>query len=1148
MKNLLLIVACLFALHAKAQVNIDPDHPHIVYWGRVDHTNAKAPAFEFSGVTIRASFSGTSISARLHDYASHGAATTNYYYAIVDGGTPTKFEALAGANSYVLASGLAAGWHTIELIKLTEASVGQTAFLGFVLENGQTLRALENEPACEIEFIGNSITCGYGNEVSIAAEPNTGFHSVNENNYKAWGYTTARNLGMRYRAVSYSGRGMYRNSTGSTSGTLPLIYDRIFPDASGSPTWNHAQAHPDIIVVNLGTNDFALDPGSPLNEVLFKTTYVNFVERLKTLHPNATVVCAVGVMMSDYYPAGAQHWTRIRSYVQDIVTTLTNGGLSKIHYFEMDPQVAPYGEDWHPSAATHANMANKLTQFINTLNVTCSATPPTTGTGLEYTIPNWLDNKKAAVALTFDDWTAGHPAIAVPDLKSRSLPASFYLTVNGWNTINWSQLATWSQEGYEFGNHTKTHSDLTNMNGVQKNDEIRGAKNTIESNLTTQPVLTLAYPFGAYNAAVIDSVKASKHIGARGVFPASGNYTYNFAPTEDDYYKILTYTMDNTVTTTQFSTQINNVVNGGGLLTFMYHSLYNESVTDNSYAPIHQSAFRAQLDALAARSEDVWISTFAQAIQYHKEKKSAVLTEIAAPFAEGNTWKFELSDNLPNELYFQALTLRVKMPEGITNVLGVEQNGQSLSFKIDGDYLQYNAVPDAGVIVVNISGCAVPSVTLLSDAQVQFCAPNEVVLRVAHSSGNTYEWYRDGVAIAGSNADSLVTTTEGIYTIKITNNGCSIESGIIGKSIAVVKTGNCGEPQADFTINYNPALLNQSITLTNTSTNAEPSAVYTWSFGEAVLIDHVLVSTYNGKGPLEIQYQTAGQKTITLEVSGSTANSTKNIVLTVLDKVGCLLSEDFDDAAALTHVGGWNNYTTTTSGSALRVVVPASGVNEWHAFSLNFHEGSTAHTIDFSNAVKKPIVKFRAKASDTLTLTVSLIDASAFVADGLALGAKNKFDITTEYQYFEVDFSGLFFNQWDDDLLDSTQIAAIDFRINSGYLSHPFQNSFGQMVNQPFVGTLEIDWIGVNDDCEVPNPTTSLYKYSVDEAVLKVFPVPTSGTLYLQSSEPGLEWTISTMAGDQVMQGNGTELSIAHLPAGIYLLKQGHVVKKVVKQ
>ncbi len=1153
MKNYSLFLACLFFLvpEIKAQVMIEADHPDIIYWGRVDHNNPKAPAFEFSGVTVRAEFSGTSVSATLQDYALHGPATTNYYHVVIDGVVLDKIEALAGTHTYALASGLEPGWHLLELVKLTEASVGRSAFHGLQLEAGQSLRPVSNEPVCEIEFIGNSITCGYGNEVSIPADPNTGFTSVNENNYKAWGYLTARNLGMRYKAVAYSGRGMYRNNTGSSEGTLPKIYDRIFPDAAAGALWNHARSHPNVIVINLGTNDFAQDPDMPLDADLYKSTYVTFVERLKSLHPDAVIICATGVMMSDYYPVGAQHWTRIRAYVKDVVTTLTSDGMENVHYFEMDPQTAPYGEDWHPDAATHMEMADKLTRFINSLSVEC--TEDTEPGGLDYSIANWLDDKKAAVALTFDDWTAGHPAIVVPELRDRDMHATFFLTVQSWNTINWSQVAQAAANGDEIANHSKTHRDLTTLSAADKADEIRGAKAVIDQRQDLKAI-TFAYPFGSHNSAVIDSVRASGHIGARGVQPPSGNYGYHFASSDDDYYKIRTFSIDNTVTIQQYEQQLDNILSGGGLLTYLYHSVFNEGVSDNSYAMIHQDDLRKQLDLVKSREGRLWISTFAQAIQYHKEKKSAVLTELAAPFEEGDTWKLLLTDDLPDELYNQALTLKVRLPDGVTNILQVVQNQKAIPFSINEGILQFNAVPDGGEIIVHVSGCAVPAVKWLSDQRATFCAPGAAIIQVQHEAGNVYEWYLNGTLLENRNHDTLHTEQAGVYDIKITRNNCGVLSSTIGKSIEVILTGACGEPRARFAANRDPALIHQTIRLTNLSENADEHTSYVWIFEEQILLvdEGAYVSEYTGPGPLNIQFQTAGKKSIRLVATGIVRNDTASLELSLLDKVGCLMNELFDDPELESYLGGWNNYTMNINEGALKVEVPDENPNEWYAFSVPFRDEKGTTLMDFSNFVNKPVVKLWVKATDTVSLKVSMIDASGIVTDGSEISARGHLDITTVYQYFEIDFSGLFFNQWDTKDLDSSRIASLDFRINSGYESFPFVNSFGQRIDKPFAGTLYLAWLGVNDDCESPDPdslpiTTSI-KVSAQARDLNAYPVPSDGLVFLSPADNDTGWTVSTVTGQLLLSGNGPVVDIHRLAKGVYLLRAGDAVKKIIKK
>lgn len=48
-------------------------------------------------------------------------------------------------------------------------------------------------------------------------------------------------------------------------------------------------------------------------------------------------------------------------------------------------------------------------------------------TVLKYRITDWLDNKPAAVSLTFDDWLPTHINTVIPLLKERKLTATFFL-------------------------------------------------------------------------------------------------------------------------------------------------------------------------------------------------------------------------------------------------------------------------------------------------------------------------------------------------------------------------------------------------------------------------------------------------------------------------------------------------------------------------------------------------------------------------------------------------------------------------------------------------------------------------------------------------------------------------------------------------
>jgi len=345
----------------------DASNPNIQYTGRIDYTDPKAPQFWCPGSSIKAKFEGPSISISLQDYSVGGAQSTNYYNIFIDNEFHSTLASDINQTIYNISDNLADTYHTIEIFKRTEAMVGHAAFYGFYIGKGKHLLPLENKPSRKIEFIGDSYTCGYGDEVSIPdfKESLTGFNSINENNYIAWGAITARNLNAEYHCTAYSGKGMYRNNGGDTEGTLPKIYMRINPDDEKSK-WKTNAFIPDVVVIHLGTNDFfpeKLSSEYMVDSTVFVNTYITFTEKLRGYYPSAKIICVVPNSQSDSYPENLRSQTRITNYIQ-AVTDSRSKVDNNIFFFALPEQSSPYGEDQHPSKETQIIMAANIQAFI----------------------------------------------------------------------------------------------------------------------------------------------------------------------------------------------------------------------------------------------------------------------------------------------------------------------------------------------------------------------------------------------------------------------------------------------------------------------------------------------------------------------------------------------------------------------------------------------------------------------------------------------------------------------------------------------------------------------------------------------------------------------------------------------------------------
>jgi lysophospholipase L1-like esterase len=357
-------------------VDVPPNDPDILFEGRVDCTNPAAPAFSFPGVSIRARFAGDTLQMKLSDFGAGDPKTANRYDVLVDGRTPTELEVAPHQNVYTLATGLPPGPHTVEIIKRTESFVGKAVFGGFRIRAGTALVPPAPRPH-RIEFIGDSITCGYGDMVSIHDPSRSHFTAANENENLAWGGVTARALDAELMVVAYSGRGIYRNYEDGPGDTLPRMYLKTLPDDPASAAWNPSVAIPDVLVVNLGTNDFsppghAADSavrGTPdtIDHATYTRTYVEFLRVLRGYYPKATFVVAAGPMLSDQYPPGYKAWTNIQADLANVVAARKAAGDPDVHALFIPPQAPPFGEDYHPTAAEQQTMSDALVAVIKQL-------------------------------------------------------------------------------------------------------------------------------------------------------------------------------------------------------------------------------------------------------------------------------------------------------------------------------------------------------------------------------------------------------------------------------------------------------------------------------------------------------------------------------------------------------------------------------------------------------------------------------------------------------------------------------------------------------------------------------------------------------------------------------------------------------------
>ncbi|QQS04916.1 MAG: hypothetical protein IPK50_21985 [Fibrobacterota bacterium] len=291
-----------------------------------------------SRVSLR--FSGTGLRARID--------TGRTWWNLTLDGQPTVALRPSRSDTLVLASGLAEGIHEVTLAKRTELFVGSARIHEFLIEGANPrLHQTTPGPSLGIEFVGNSITCGYGVH---APDPGGGFQDSTEDAEATAYARAARALGAEFRVACYSGYGVYRDLR-SQPNTLPGIYDLADPNQSG--VWDHSKWHPDIVVVNLGTNDYAR--GIP-DSAAFSNAYAEFLSHLVQVHPGVAIALVHGPMIADGFPPDSAgnpqpSATSLKNRISALAKSATVRLGVPVDTIVLTPQSQSvgWGGDYHPN-------------------------------------------------------------------------------------------------------------------------------------------------------------------------------------------------------------------------------------------------------------------------------------------------------------------------------------------------------------------------------------------------------------------------------------------------------------------------------------------------------------------------------------------------------------------------------------------------------------------------------------------------------------------------------------------------------------------------------------------------------------------------------------------------------------------------------
>ena len=204
--------------------------------------------------------------------------------------------------------------------KRTEGEQGRTTIHAFLLDRGGRLLPAAPAPGRHIEFIGNSLTCGYGTKGLSKDEP---FKPQTENCNKAYACIIARYFDAEYVLVAHSGQGVVRNWADEKETSDLSMRQRVLRtfDMDEEPQWNFRDYTPDIVVIKLGTNDCST--GITPSKEAFGAAFAEMYGNLRGKYGAVPILYVV--------PTGAEPFY---GYLRTIMAGLDDRNLHCIMHFD----------------------------------------------------------------------------------------------------------------------------------------------------------------------------------------------------------------------------------------------------------------------------------------------------------------------------------------------------------------------------------------------------------------------------------------------------------------------------------------------------------------------------------------------------------------------------------------------------------------------------------------------------------------------------------------------------------------------------------------------------------------------------------------------------------------------------------------------
>ena len=169
---------------------------------------------------------------------------------------------------------------------------------------------------------------------------------------------------------------------------------------------------------------------------------------------------------------------------------------------------------------------------------------------------DWHDGKNNSpddgVLITFDDAFEDFAKVAAPILQRHGFSALVFVPTQrlghpeGWIGANnpprplmdWETVRSLSNEGIEFGGHSRTHANLIKLSPAEREEEIAGCAEDVSEQLG-KPIEGFAAPYGCVSTEVVEAI--GRHyraaFGTRLALPARGQDRFDIPRIDMHYFR-----------------------------------------------------------------------------------------------------------------------------------------------------------------------------------------------------------------------------------------------------------------------------------------------------------------------------------------------------------------------------------------------------------------------------------------------------------------------------------------------------------------------------------------------------------------------------------------------------------------------------------